>query len=57
MTDDLIFSENTLNQSSHIALLQSSLERKKFVKLKERQLFYLVIKLTKTLAFLKASTK
>ena len=28
-------------------LYQSSLERKNFVKLKEKQLFYLVIKLTK----------
>ena len=49
MTDDPIFRKMYLFEEA-ILLYQSSLERKNLVKLKETQLFYLVIKLTKPFA-------
>ena len=55
MTDNPIFSKNTLIKAA-ILLYQSSTERKNFVKLKEKQLFYLVIKLKKSFAVSKACT-
>ena len=47
-----------MHQSEAVILLcQSSLERKKFVKLKMTQLFYYVIKLMKPFAVSKACTR
>ena len=54
MTDDPDCFEKCTNlkrllENYRILLYQSSLERKNFMKLKDAQLFYLVIKLTKLL--------
>ena len=48
------FFEKVTNFYAATLLYQSLLERKSFMNLKETQLFYLVIKLTKPVAVLKA---